>query len=120
MRIAALLSLPLILLGAQPAAPQAPTAVNVQLANFSFTPKTIILDHGGGLMSVVAHLSRTAVAEGTLVAKGDLLGESGATGRVTGPHLHWGVRLGTVNVDPQALLEAVADVDEGPDVSRLQ
>ncbi|HVJ71764.1 MAG TPA: cupredoxin domain-containing protein [Sphingomicrobium sp.] len=46
MRIAALLFLPLVLLGAQPVAPQAPTVVNVQLANFSFTPKTIVLDHG--------------------------------------------------------------------------
>jgi uncharacterized cupredoxin-like copper-binding protein len=46
MRFAASFALPLILLGAQPATPQAPAAIGVQLANFSFTPKTIVLDHG--------------------------------------------------------------------------
>jgi len=57
MRIAALLSLPLILVGAQPAAPQAPTVVNVQLANFSFTPKTIVLDHGRSYVLRLANVA---------------------------------------------------------------
>ena len=57
MRIAALLTLPLILLGAQPAAPQTPTVVNVQLANFSFTPKTIILDQGHSYVLRLANVA---------------------------------------------------------------
>jgi uncharacterized cupredoxin-like copper-binding protein len=57
MRIAALFALPMILLGAQPAAPQAPTVVNIQLANFSFTPKSIILDHGHSYVLRLANVA---------------------------------------------------------------
>ena len=57
MRIAALLALPVILLGAQPAAPQAPAVIGVQLANFSFTPKDIVLDHGQSYVLRLANVS---------------------------------------------------------------
>ncbi|HEU4957922.1 MAG TPA: cupredoxin domain-containing protein [Sphingomicrobium sp.] len=57
MRIAALFSLPLILLSAQPAASQAPTVVNVQLASFRFTPKTIVLDHGHSYVLRLANVA---------------------------------------------------------------
>lgn len=70
-----------------------------------FSGKTVILDHGGGLFTIYAHLSRIDVREGDAVARGARLGLSGATGRVTGPHLHWGGRVGERIFDPRGLLD---------------
>lgn len=61
---------------------------------------TVILDHGLGVCSAYMHLSERAVAEGEALGAGDLLGLAGATGLVTGPHLHWEVRVGGVPVAP--------------------
>lgn len=69
--------------------------------------KTIIIDHGFGLYSMYFHLSEMRVMEGDQVEIGDCIGIVGATGRVTGPHLHWGIRLLKARVDPSALLRAV-------------
>lgn len=66
---------------------------------------TVILDHGGGLFTVYAHLSRLDVKEGSLAAPGERVGLSGATGRVTGPHLHWGGKVGKRIFDPTGLLD---------------
>jgi murein DD-endopeptidase MepM/ murein hydrolase activator NlpD len=84
----------------------------VLAADLYLSGNTIMLDHGQDLFSVFAHLSEMAVEVGSVALKGDLLGRAGATGRVTGPHLHWAVRVGTMSVDPHALIEAVADLDE--------
>jgi murein DD-endopeptidase MepM/ murein hydrolase activator NlpD len=92
---------------------RAPNAGEVVLAADHYFPgNTIVLDHGDGLYSLFAHLSRVAVHVGTRVARGDILGETGATGRVTGPHLHWAVRLQGTSVDPLSLVAAVAEIDE--------
>jgi hypothetical protein len=64
----------------------------------------VILDHGLGLMTLSMHLSRIDVKPGQKIAKGQLLGLSGATGRVTGPHLHWAVRWQGAMLDPAKLL----------------
>lgn len=86
----------------------APAAAVVVLAgDLFFTGRTVILDHGRGLYSVLAHLSTIAVAEGDIVERGDMVGEVGATGRVTGPHLHWGTRLNNARVDALSLLEVL-------------
>jgi murein DD-endopeptidase MepM/ murein hydrolase activator NlpD len=69
--------------------------------------KTIIIDHGFGLYSMYFHLSETRVKEGDTVHVGDVIGLVGATGRVTGPHLHWGVNLLGAKVDPFSLVRAV-------------
>jgi len=71
-----------------------------------FSGGTVILDHGGGFFTVYAHLSKILVKEGDEVAEGALLGLSGATGRVTGPHLHWGAKVGDRPFDPTALLDS--------------
>ena len=64
----------------------------------------VIIDHGLGLYTVSMHFSRIDVHEGQRVATGDKLGLSGATGRVTGPHLHWAVRWEGAYLDPAKLL----------------
>ncbi len=72
--------------------------------NFYFSGGSVVLDHGEGLFTMYFHLSRLDVKEGETVAAGQLLGAVGATGRATGPHLHWAARLGSARIDPAALL----------------
>jgi murein DD-endopeptidase MepM/ murein hydrolase activator NlpD len=69
-----------------------------------YSGNTVIVDHGSGLFTIYAHLSATEVDEAQTVAAGDRLGLSGASGRVTGPHLHWGAKIGDRPFDPIALL----------------
>jgi murein DD-endopeptidase MepM/ murein hydrolase activator NlpD len=84
---------------------KAPNGGRVALAgNHYYTGNTVIIDHGLGLFSLFAHLSAMAVKEGDVVKAGDDVGEVGATGRVTGPHLHWTVRANSARVDPLSLL----------------
>lgn len=66
--------------------------------------KTVIIDHGLGVFSSYGHMSRLLVKRGADVAKGDVLGKAGSTGRSTGPHLHWAVRIYDARVDPFSLL----------------
>ena len=84
---------------------KAPNAGRVVLADPQyFSGNTVIIDHGLGLFSILAHLSEIDVKSGDMVTAGQLVGKVGATGRVTGPHLHWGVRLNNARVDPLSLL----------------
>lgn len=69
-----------------------------------FAGKTVLIDHGQGLYTMYFHLSEIRVSKGKRVAKGERIGSVGATGRATGPHLHWGVRLGGARVSPSALI----------------
>jgi murein DD-endopeptidase MepM/ murein hydrolase activator NlpD len=72
-----------------------------------FAGKNVVLDHGLGLFTLYYHLDETRVALGEPVAAGQVIGAVGATGRVTGPHLHFAVLLGGARVDPEALLAVV-------------
>ena len=82
-----------------------PNAGRVVIArSLYFSGNTIIVDHGLGLFSMFAHLSAMDVREGERVNTGQVVGKVGATGRVTGPHLHWTVRAANARVDPLSLL----------------
>jgi murein DD-endopeptidase MepM/ murein hydrolase activator NlpD len=91
----------------------APNAGRVVLAeDLYFSGNTVVIDHGLGMFSLLAHLSRIDVSPGREVARGELLGVSGATGRVTGPHLHWALRLSELSVDPLAVVAVLSDLKE--------
>lgn len=92
----------------------APTGTPVRAASagrvlntgdYFYAGKTVFVDHGQGFITVYLHLSRIDVAQGDVVERGALLGAVGATGLVTGPHLHWGVLLNGVYVDPELFLQ---------------
>jgi murein DD-endopeptidase MepM/ murein hydrolase activator NlpD len=70
---------------------------------FSLEGNLVIVDHGMGLNSSFLHLSRVDVREGQQVRQGQPIGTVGATGRATGPHLHWGMKWGDARIDPQQL-----------------
>jgi hypothetical protein len=74
------------------------------VAEHFFAGRNVVLDHGLGLFTLYSHLDETRVATGDAVAAGQVIGTVGATGRVTGAHLHFGVLLAAARVDPEALL----------------
>jgi murein DD-endopeptidase MepM/ murein hydrolase activator NlpD len=91
---------------------KAPNAGRIVCArDLFFTGQTVVVDHGLGVFSLLAHLSRRDVQEGEIVTAGRILGLVGATGRVTGPHLHWGVTVAGARVDPMSVLTLLGQPD---------
>jgi murein DD-endopeptidase MepM/ murein hydrolase activator NlpD len=88
-------------------APQA--GVVAATGDYYFNGNTVIVDHGQGYITMFCHLSEIDVDEGQVVETGDTLGAVGATGRVTGAHLHFGTYLNGTAVDPALLLEPLAE-----------
>ena len=87
---------------------KAPNAGRIVIAGARyFSGNTVVIDHGQGLFSLLAHLTEIDVKVGDTVSAGDVVGTVGATGRVTGPHLHWAVRLNGARVDPLSVLFAL-------------
>jgi murein DD-endopeptidase MepM/ murein hydrolase activator NlpD len=76
---------------------------------FFYGGNVIYLDHGAGVSTAYLHLSEQLVAPGDTVQRGQVIGRVGATGRVTGPHLHFIARYGAVTVDPMSLLSVATD-----------
>jgi murein DD-endopeptidase MepM/ murein hydrolase activator NlpD len=78
----------------------------IDTGDYFFNGQTVWLDHGGGLLTMVCHLSRIDVQRGDRLNTGERLGLAGASGRVTGPHLHWSVMLNRAMVDPALFIAA--------------
>jgi len=74
------------------------------VGDFYYAGRVVYVNHGAGLITAYLHLSEVLVGDGDTVTAGQLIGRVGASGRVTGPHLHWAVRVGTSSVDGAALL----------------
>jgi murein DD-endopeptidase MepM/ murein hydrolase activator NlpD len=86
---------------------QAPAAGQVILiGDYFFNGKTVFVDHGQGLISMFCHLSKIGVKVGDELPRGGVLGEVGATGRATGPHLHWNLSLNDARIDPAIFIGA--------------
>lgn len=89
---------------------KAPNSGRVALVgSYYFTGDTVVIDHGLGLFSLFAHMSAIDVHEGDLVKAGAVIGRVGASGRVTGPHLHWAVRASGARIDPLSLLSVLGE-----------
>lgn len=80
----------------------------VLVGNYFFAGGSVVLDHGAGLFTMYFHLSEFRVEAGSMVKKGEVLGLSGATGRVTGAHLHWGARLANARIEPFELIRKIS------------
>lgn len=81
-------------------------AVVANTGDYFFNGNTVFLDHGQGLITAYMHLTRIDVRPGQTIRRGEQLGTIGATGRVTGPHLHWAVILNNTPVDPELFLSS--------------
>ena len=91
---------------------KAPNAGRIVCArDLFFTGNTVVIDHGVGVFSTLAHLSRMDVREGEAVTAGQIVGLVGATGRVTGPHLHWALNVWGARVDPMSVLALIGAKD---------
>jgi hypothetical protein len=78
-----------------------------------YSGNAVIVDHGAGVFTSYSHLSRIQVSVGQRVERGQFIGLIGATGRATGPHLHWGVKVNSVNVNPLSFLKLTTALIDG-------
>ncbi|QXG34073.1 peptidoglycan DD-metalloendopeptidase family protein [Pseudomonas viridiflava] len=78
----------------------------ILIGDYFFNGNTVFVDHGQGFISMFCHMSKISVKQGDLVPRGGVVGEVGATGRATGPHMHWNVSLNDARVDPAIFIGA--------------
>lgn len=80
--------------------------VVAQTGDYFFNGKTVLIDHGQGIVSMLCHLSQINVKQGQALKQGEVIGLVGQTGRATGPHLHYGVSINNARIDPLLVLPA--------------
>lgn len=80
--------------------------------DYFFSGKSVVVDHGGEILSMYFHLEKILVHYGEIVEKGQVIGLVGSTGRASGPHLHWGIRLNGARVDPMMFMELSQQLEE--------
>jgi len=95
-------------------------AVVVKTGKYFFNGGTVFLDHGQGLLTMYNHLSKIDAIVGTHITRGQKIGEVGMTGRVTGPHLHWGVILNRTFVNPMPFVRPQSLADNKAHIEKLQ
>ena len=83
----------------------------VVTGNFFFNGNTVMIDHGAGLVTMYCHLHEFRVKQGDMLARGEAFASVGATGRATGPHLHWTVSMHGAKVDPLALIQTLGHIE---------
>jgi murein DD-endopeptidase MepM/ murein hydrolase activator NlpD len=79
------------------------------VGDYYFSGNIVVINHGGGIATAYLHMSKVLVTVGDTVTRGQLIGLVGSTGRVTGPHLHWIAKYGTISLNPMSLLSLTAD-----------
>lgn len=77
-----------------------------------FTGNTVVIDHGAGILTMYFHLDKINVKKGDKISRGEALGTVGSTGRATGPHLHWGIRIDGQRIDPVSFVEISNRLEE--------
>jgi murein DD-endopeptidase MepM/ murein hydrolase activator NlpD len=82
----------------------------IMTGDYFFTGNSVFVDHGQGLITLYCHLEQIQVQPGQALERGDRIGNVGMTGRATGPHLHWGVTLNQVSVNPTLFLQGYGEV----------
>jgi murein DD-endopeptidase MepM/ murein hydrolase activator NlpD len=84
------------------------------VGDYYFSGNIVVINHGGGIATAYLHMSKVLVSPGDTVTRGQLIGLVGSTGRVTGPHLHWIAKYGTISVNPMSLLTLTAEPKTAP------
>ena len=84
----------------------------VLTGNHFFTGNTVVIDHGAGIISMYFHLDKINVIRGDNISRKDILGTVGSTGRATGPHLHWGIRINGSRIDPVSFVKLSNKLEE--------
>jgi hypothetical protein len=77
-----------------------------------FSGLSVVIDHGGGIQSMYFHMDKIQVQQGEMLEKGTIIGSVGSTGRATGPHLHWGVRVNGARIDPSQLVDESGQLEK--------
>jgi murein DD-endopeptidase MepM/ murein hydrolase activator NlpD len=81
------------------------------IGDFFFSGNSVFIDHGMGIFTMYFHLSDMVVKQGDSVKQGQVIGHAGSTGRSTGPHLHWGLRINDLRINPLSIISLFEEME---------